>query len=105
VAAALSHAKKYGTSAYGDTIHLNIGSMALGVITPETAKRRDLEIARFEITRAQFAQFQTLTCVAETKQIDRKCKEFQVRVDTTQNFPQASTTLDDAKLMLSGYLV
>ncbi len=97
VAAALSHAKKYGTSAYGDTIHLNIGSMALGVITPETAKRRDLEIARFEITRAQFAQFQTLTCVAETKQIDGKCKEFQVRVDTTQNFPQASTTLDDAK--------
>src|SRR5258707_7439432 len=48
VAAALSHAKKYGTSAYGDTIHLNIGSMALGVITPANAQRRGLGNARFQ---------------------------------------------------------
>jgi dienelactone hydrolase len=97
VAAALSHAKKYSTGAYGDTVYLKFASISQGVITPETAKRGDLEVARFEVTQAQFAQFQTLTCMAKMKQADRKCVEFEQRVNMTQNFPQAGTTLEDTQ--------
>jgi dipeptidyl aminopeptidase/acylaminoacyl peptidase len=97
VAAALSRAKRYSTGAYGETLFLKVGSMSLGVIIPETAKRGELEIARFEITQAQFAQFQELTCMAKTKQVDRKCIDFMQRVSATQNFPQGGTTLEDAK--------
>jgi formylglycine-generating enzyme required for sulfatase activity len=96
VAAALSHVKKYSTGAYGETVFLKVGSMALGVIIPETAKRGELEIARFETTQAEFAQFQELTCMAKAKQVDRKCTEVQQRVSGTRNFPQAGTSLEDA---------
>jgi len=95
-AAALSHVKKYGTRAYGETVFLKGGSMALGVITPETASRGVLEIARFETTQAQFAQFQELTCMVKMKRADRKCNEFKERVSGTTNLPQAGTTLEDA---------
>jgi dipeptidyl aminopeptidase/acylaminoacyl peptidase len=97
LAAALSHAKRYSTGAYGDTAYLKIGSISQGVMTPETTKRGDLNIARFEVTQAQFAQFQTLTCMVKMKQVDRKCTAFELRVDTARNFPQAGTTLEDAK--------
>jgi dipeptidyl aminopeptidase/acylaminoacyl peptidase len=97
LATALSHAKKYSTGAYGDTVYLKIGSFSQGVMTPETVRRGDLDIARFEVTQAQFAQFQTLTCMVKMKQVDRKCAAFELRVDTARNFPQAGTTLEDAK--------
>jgi dipeptidyl aminopeptidase/acylaminoacyl peptidase len=57
------------------------GSSVKGVLTPETVAYKDLEIGRFEVTRAQFAQFD---------------KEYAVEPGT-ENYPASGITFARAK--------
>jgi formylglycine-generating enzyme required for sulfatase activity len=66
---------------YGSLITPKSGAKAKSVLIPEVVKRSDLEIGRFEITRAQFAEF-----------------EKNYRFDpATENYPANGITFDQAK--------
>ena len=97
----LGHAKMYPGGGFGESFSVKLGAANatnLGIHVPETVKRHDLEIGRFEITEAQFAQYRTLTCMTTAGKTDnRKCLEFQELVREMQDFPEANVKLEDAK--------
>jgi dipeptidyl aminopeptidase/acylaminoacyl peptidase len=97
----LDHAKIYPAGGFGESIPFKLGSaqaMTLGIQAPETVRRNDLQIGRFEVTRAQFAQYRSLTCMGQSGRADsRKCLEFQELVSGMRDFPQANVTLEDAQ--------
>ncbi|HWZ99202.1 MAG TPA: prolyl oligopeptidase family serine peptidase [Candidatus Dormibacteraeota bacterium] len=74
------------------------GAKPKTVLIPEVVKRNDMEIGRFEVTEAQFAQYRTLTCFASSsKNKNDQCLEFQELVRFMQDFPQANVSLEEAK--------
>ena len=66
---------------YGSPFALKAGTKGKPVLIPEVVKRDEIEIGRFEVTRAQFAEFD---------------KNYKVDPET-DNFPANGTTFDQAK--------
>jgi dipeptidyl aminopeptidase/acylaminoacyl peptidase/formylglycine-generating enzyme required for sulfatase activity len=101
----LQRAKVYLGGGFGDTIPFKLGStkeVNFGIQVPETVKRGDLEIGRFEVTKAQFAQYQTLTCKAKAgKAGNSQCDEYQEMVAPMRDFPESNVKLDDAKAFVA----
>ncbi|HZC66169.1 MAG TPA: SUMF1/EgtB/PvdO family nonheme iron enzyme, partial [Candidatus Dormibacteraeota bacterium] len=97
----LQRAKVYLGGGFGDSIPFKHGStkeVTFGIQVPETVKRGELEIGRFEVTKAQFAQYQTLSCTAKAGKADNsQCVEYQKIVALMQDFPESNVKLEDAK--------
>ena len=77
----------YGTEAKPSGTAVVRKSPGNWILVPELVKRGDLEIGRFEVTRAQYLEFSSKRAV-------------QIADDETpekKNFPQSSVSLEDAK--------
>ena len=94
-----SSAQRDKNGAYGEISPLMLpNKMTVGILAPQVAGRSGLEIGKFEVTQAQFAQYQTLNCMAKSSQKESyRCEDFQERVEATRNFPEAGVTLDEAQ--------
>jgi dipeptidyl aminopeptidase/acylaminoacyl peptidase len=92
------HAKKDERGAYGELVLMKLKTMSVGILAPETVKQGDIDIGKFEVTQGQFSQYQTMSCMAETKTSDaHKCVDLQTRASNTHNLPQSSVTLQQSQ--------
>jgi hypothetical protein len=92
-----NRAKKDELGAYGETLPFKLGTArgaTVGVALPEVVRRGEIEIARFETTRAQFSGYQLMSCIASRK---KTCVQFELNLKRSSNLPEAGTALEDAK--------
>jgi formylglycine-generating enzyme required for sulfatase activity len=94
-------AKRDNSGAYAEEVFIKLAGaheISLGIKLPEVVQRREISIGRFEVTQAQYSQYQTLDCMAKAKESESsRCVEFQTRVNSTNNFPEAGITFQDAQ--------